>query len=222
MRSQERGSGKCRVALAVSVAVSALAVGSAAAAEETPETSAAVADTGASEQLDTVTVTAERREISLQQAPLSVSAVTSDTLKASNISDITGLNGTVPGLVVARSGGGERILSIRGIGSETPENTNTQPGVSCHIDGVYIFNSIAASAAFIDVQQVEVLRGPQGTLFGQGSTGGTINVVSKQPELDDFGGQVKVGAGNYGLSKSSASINLPAGDTFAVRVAAQE
>ncbi len=82
---------------------------------------------------------------------MSVSAITADSLQASNITDITGLNGSVPGLVVARSGGGERVLSIRGIGSETPENTNTQPGVSYHIDGVYIFNSIAASAAFVDV-----------------------------------------------------------------------
>ncbi|MFT4198386.1 MAG: TonB-dependent receptor [Pseudoxanthomonas sp.] len=204
------------------MAVSALAAGSAAAAEETPETSAAAADTTASKQLDTVTVTAERRNVDQQKAPLSVSTVSAEELDQANINDVTGLNGEVPGLVVAKSGGAERVLSIRGIGSETPENTNTQPGVSLHVDGVYIFNSIAANAAFIDPAQVEVLRGPQGTMFGQGSTGGTINVVSKQPELDDFGGQVKVGGGNYGLSKSSASINLPAGDTFAVRVAVQQ
>ena len=171
--------------------------------------------------LNDIVVTAERREVSLQDAPLSVSAVTADQLKAANITDITGLNGQVPGLVIARSGGGERILSIRGVGSETPENTNTQPGVSYHIDGVYIFNSIAASAAFIDVAQVEVLRGPQGTLFGQGSTGGTINVVSKDPSTDALSGEVSAGLGNYNYKEGNAALNVPLTDTLAIRGAFQ-
>ncbi|PTQ11846.1 TonB-dependent receptor [Sphingomonas oleivorans] len=171
--------------------------------------------------LSDVVVTAERRDINLQQAPLTVSAITADQLEAANITDITGLNGSVPGLVVARSGGGERIISIRGIGSETPENTNTQPGVSYHIDGVYIFNSIAASAAFIDVAQVEVLRGPQGTMFGQGSTGGTINVVTNQPRLGSYTGSASLGLGNYDYFEGDAALNVPIGQTFAVRGAIQ-
>lgn len=171
--------------------------------------------------LTDIVVTAERRDVSLQQAPLSVSAITNDTLRAGNITDITGLNGTVPGLVIAKSGGGERVISIRGIGSETPENTNTQPGVSYHIDGVYIFNSIAASAAFIDVAQVEVLRGPQGTLFGQGSTGGTINVVSIEPSTDALKGNVNAGIGNYNYMEGSAALNVPVTDTLAIRGAIQ-
>jgi iron complex outermembrane receptor protein len=173
------------------------------------------------EELTEILVTAERRSVSLQQAPMSVSAITADALQASNITDITGLNGSVPGLVVARSGGGERILSIRGIGSETPENTNTQPGVSYHIDGVYIFNSIAASAAFIDVGQVEVLRGPQGTLFGQGSTGGTINVVSSDPSTESLSGVASIGASNYNGREASGSLNVPVSDTIALRGAIQ-
>ncbi|MFT3964542.1 MAG: TonB-dependent receptor [Sphingobium sp.] len=171
--------------------------------------------------LTDIVVTAERQEVSLQQAPLSISAIPAETLKASNITDITGLNGSVPGLVIAKSGGGERILAIRGIGSETPENTNTQPGVSYHIDGAYIFNSIAASAAFIDVQQVEVLRGPQGTLFGQGSTGGTINVVSIDPATDGLKGNVNFGAGNYHYVEASGALNVPISDTLAIRGAIQ-
>jgi Outer membrane receptor proteins, mostly Fe transport len=202
------------LALASGISLLALVSGTARADEAA---AAAPGDTGITD----IVVTAERREISLQQAPLSVSAVTSDDLRAANITDITGLNGTVPGLVVARSGGGERIISIRGIGSETPENTNTQPGVSYHIDGVYIFNSIAASAAFIDVAQVEVLRGPQGTLFGQGSTGGTINVVSVEPTVDDITGYVNAGIGNYKYLEGSAALNVPLSDTLAVRGALQ-
>ncbi|WP_268920563.1 TonB-dependent receptor [Sandaracinobacter neustonicus] len=167
--------------------------------------------------LDEIIVTAEKRDIGLQNAPLSVSVMTAETLRAANITDITGLNGTVPSLLVARSGGGELMLVIRGIGSETPENTNTQPGVSYHIDGAYIFNSIAAKAAFIDVGQVEVLRGPQGTLFGQGSTGGTINVVSVEPSLTDLTGYLNAGFGNYKYREAKAAVNVPIGETFAIR-----
>ena len=167
--------------------------------------------------LDEIIVTAEKRDIGLQTAPLSVSVMTAETLRAANITDITGLNGTVPSLLVARSGGGELMLVIRGIGSETPENTNTQPGVSYHIDGAYIFNSIAAKAAFVDVAQVEVLRGPQGTLFGQGSTGGTINVVSIEPSTEAVTGRLNAGLGNYKYREASAAINVPLGDTFAIR-----
>ncbi|WP_176787019.1 TonB-dependent receptor [Sphingomonas sp. NFR15] len=168
-----------------------------------------------------IVVTAERTNVTLQKTNLSVTAVTADTLAKSNITEITGLNGAVPGLVVAKSGGGERQISIRGIGSETPENPQTQPGVSVHVDGVYIFNSIAANAAFIDVAQVEVLRGPQGTMYGQGSTGGTINIVSKQPELGKWTGNVDAGYGNYNLVKTDGALNVPIGDTIAIRGAIQ-
>ncbi|MED5545925.1 MAG: TonB-dependent receptor [Pseudomonadota bacterium] len=206
-------------ALACSVSLMAFTAGTAQADEAAPAPAPAAAP--ATTGLNDIIVTAERREVSLQDAPLSVSAISAEDLKAANITDITGLNGSVPGLVVARSGGGERIISIRGIGSETPENTNTQPGVSYHIDGVYIFNSIAASAAFIDVAQVEVLRGPQGTLFGQGSTGGTINVVSVDPTMDAVTGYANGGFGNYAYKEASAALNVPLTDTLAVRGAFQ-
>ena len=184
------------------------------------EVDAAAADDVDEDKPTDIVVTASKRDTSLQDAVLSASAISAETLQQGNITDITGLNGFVPGLVVARSGGGERIITIRGIGSETPENTNTQPGVSYHVDGVFIFNTIAASAAFIDVAQVEVLRGPQGTTFGQGSTGGTINVVSNQPSTEAFGGRMSAGAGNYGMIRGDAAVNVPIGD-FAIRGAVQ-
>ncbi|KQM20604.1 TonB-dependent receptor [Novosphingobium sp. Leaf2] len=186
-------------------------------AAATADASANAVDGG--EPIGEIVVSAERTNVTLQKATLSVTAITDETLAKANITEITGLNGTVPGLVVAKSGGGERAISIRGIGSETPENTSTQPGVSFHVDGVYIFNSIAANAAFIDVAQVEVLRGPQGTMYGQGSTGGTINVVSKQPDASALSGSANVGYGNYNLLKADAAINIPITDTLAVRAA---
>lgn len=215
MRLQYCGMATTRVVLLLSVSMTAPAflATSAFAVEPTVDQQAS--------QLEEVVVTAERRPVDLQKSALSVSAVTAETLTQGNITDITGLNGLVPGLVVARSGGGERVISIRGVGSETPENTNTQPGVSYHVDGVYIFNSIAANAAFIDVAQVEVLRGPQGTMFGQGSTGGTINVVTNKPVLGDYVATVNLGSGNHGLFKGDAAVNVPLGDKFAVRGAVQ-
>ncbi|MDD3800041.1 MAG: TonB-dependent receptor [Novosphingobium sp.] len=173
------------------------------------------------EDFGEIVITASKVDVSLQDASLSATAVTAEALAQNNVTDITGLNGSVPSLVVARSGGAERVITIRGIGSETPENTNTQPGVSYHVDGVYIFNSIAANSAFVDVSQVEVLRGPQGTTFGQGSTGGTINVVSRKPKLGDIEANGEIGFGNYDLVKGSAGLNLPLGDTVAIRVAGQ-
>ena len=220
MRSQISKKAGFKLALLLSSAAAVLSPVAAYAATATAEAASADADSSVA-QLSEVVVTAERRSVDLQKSALSVTAVTAETLTQANITDITGLNGSVPGLVVARSGGGERMISIRGVGSETPENTNTQPGVSYHVDGVYIFNSIAANAAFIDVAQVEVLRGPQGTMFGQGSTGGTINVATNQPKLGDYSGQVSLGLGNYDLVKASGAVNIPLGENFAVRVAAQ-
>ena len=210
---------RLRNKMLLAAGVSTLAMAPAGALAQTVASAASTASD--QEQLTEIVVTAERRDVNLQEAPLSVSAVTAEKLSEANVTEVTGLNGLVPGLVVARSGGGERMISIRGIGSETPENTNTQPGVSYHVDGVYIFNSIAANAAFIDVGQVEVLRGPQGTTFGQGSTGGTINVVTNQPSLKDFTGNANIGFGNYGLVKTDAAVNLPLGSTFAIRGAVQ-
>ncbi|MFC0204638.1 TonB-dependent receptor [Novosphingobium soli] len=212
-----------KIATGVSVAALLAASCPAQARADEAAADAAAADAAAegSAPIGEIVVSAERTNVTLQKASLSVTAVTSDTLEKANITEVTGLNGSVPGLVVAKSGGGERMISIRGIGSETPENPSAQPGVSFHIDGVYIFNSIAANAAFIDVAQVEVLRGPQGTMYGQGSTGGTINVVSRQPEPGVLSGSANVGYGNYDLLKADAALNVPLGDTLAVRAAVQ-
>ncbi len=179
----------------------------------------AAAESGA--PIQDIVVTAERTNTTLQKATLSVSAITADTLTKNNVTEIGGLNGLVPGLVVSSANGGERNISIRGIGLGTPENPQTQSGVSYHIDGVYIFNSIAANAAFVDVGQIEVLRGPQGTMYGQGSTGGTINVVSIQPDASKMSGYADVGYGNYNYKKADGAINIPITDTLAVRGAIQ-
>ncbi len=115
----------------------------------------------------------------------------------------------MPGLTVARSEGVSRVVSIRGIGNEANQNDSAQPGVAYHIDGVYVASPVALNAGFLDVERIDVLRGPQGTVFGQNSTGGTINVISRQPSLERVEGYARMSVGDYHLFRSEAAINLP-------------
>ncbi len=186
--------------------------------------SAATTGTGstATSTLETVVVTTEKRETDAQKTAASVTAVGEAQLDRQNITEVTGLNAIVPGLVAAKAGGGERTVAIRGVGSETPSNGNTQPGVAFHIDGVYLVNSITMNTAFIDAARVEVLRGPQGTLFGQSSTGGTINIITNQPVFGEWSGYGQVGVGNYDATKAGGALNIPLADNMAIRVSAQK
>lgn len=167
--------------------------------------------------LETVTIVADQREVDLQDAAASVSALSSSQLEEANIGNAEDLNGYVPGLQISKGGGSERMISIRGIGSQTPSNFFTQPGVSFHIDGAYITNAIALNMGFLDVDHVEVQRGPQGTVFGAASTGGTINVISKRPAFGIFGGEIESGVGNYNYKHGMAAVNVPVGDDLAFR-----
>ncbi|MGG2382960.1 TonB-dependent receptor plug domain-containing protein, partial [Salmonella enterica] len=90
-----------------------------------------------------------------------ITAVNSDALRQRNATELADLNGFVPGLTVTKSEGNERIIAIRGIGYETAQNPNSQPGVAFHVDGVYIAHVVALNQDLLDVDHVEVLRGPQ-------------------------------------------------------------
>ena len=180
------------------------------------------ADTG-DNVIQEVVVTAERRTEDIQKAPLAITAISADTLDKSNVTDASGLNGYVPSLNVTRSGGFETVVTIRGVGSQTPENQPaTGPGVSLYVDGVYIADDIAADQGFFDIDNVEVLRGPQGALYGVSSTGGAINIVSKQPTLGSWHAGGDVSVGNYDFHRERADLNIPIGDTIAIRFAGQK
>jgi len=179
----------------------------------------AVSDT---KVLETVTVIADQRKVDLQKAAQSVTAISDEVLQQANITDATDLNGHVPGVTIAKSGGGEKMINIRGVGSQTPENFFTQPGVSFHMDGAYITNSIALNMGFLDVDHIEVQRGPQGTVFGAASTGGTMNVISKKPVLGVYSGDIEAGFGNYNYSHSKAAVNIPVGESVAVRAVVED
>lgn len=173
--------------------------------------------------VEEVVVTAERRATDLQKTPLAITAVSAETLDKSNVTHLADVNGLVPSLEVTKSAGFETIVTIRGIGDETPENAlTTSPGVALFIDGAYVANSVSLDQTLADIDHVEVLRGPQGALYGESATGGAIIIVTKQPDLDGFSGSVEGSYGTYNLIRTRAELNIPLADTFAVRMSVQQ
>jgi iron complex outermembrane receptor protein len=184
----------------------------------------AAAELGLAESapIEEIRVTAERRSTDLQKTALALTAISQGALDKSNVTDLAGLNGMVPSLEITKSSGFETIVTIRGVGSETPENASiTVPGVALFIDGVYVANTISLDQTLFDLDHIEVLRGPQGALYGQSAIGGAISLVTKQPELERFSGSGDVSFGTYALDRQRAEVNIPIGDTLAVRASGQ-
>lgn len=123
---------------------------------------------------------------------------------------------TLPGLTIAKNEGFRRVVVIRGAGLEANQNDIANPSVSFHVDGVYTASDISLNTDFLDVERIEVLRGPQGTVFGQNSTGGAINLITKQPSLDDFEGQVDL------TLEDDTAVNSRFTDVFGVGSTSEE
>ena len=168
--------------------------------------------------IEEVIVSAEKRNESLQDVSISVTALTEDVLETKNITDFVGLSAIAPGVTVAKNEGYKTIISIRGVGDETNQNAIAAPSVALHMDGIFIASKFSLRTDFIDLERIEVLRGPQGTLFGQNSTGGTINVISQKPSFDETKGKIDLAIGNYGLTKFRGAANIPLSDKVATRM----
>ena len=167
--------------------------------------------------IDEIIVTAEKRTESLQDVSKAVSVFDADELETKNITDFVGLSAIAPGVTVAKNEGYKTIISIRGVGDETNQNAIAAPSVALHMDGIFIASKFSLRTDFIDLERIEVLRGPQGTLFGQNSTGGTVNVINKLPTFDGFYGKADVTLGDYGLKKVRASFNTPISNNISTR-----
>ncbi|MBB5684955.1 TonB-dependent receptor [Sphingobium boeckii] len=152
-----------------------------------------------------ITVTARRRNESLQQVPLSVSAFTGDQLVAQGVTTLKDLNQSIPGLQYSDRGNLQTEITIRGIGGDS-RNIGIESGVGMYIDGVYVARTSGYNADISDVQQVEVLRGPQGTLFGKNTIGGVINIVTKKP-TETTEGFISASYGNYNAFRTQASLS---------------
>jgi len=167
--------------------------------------------------IEDVIVTAEKRSESVQDISQSVTAITEDDLDAKNINSFVDLSAIVPGVTVAKNEGYKTVISIRGVGNETNQNAIAAPSVAFHMDGIFIASPFSLQTDFIDVERIEVLRGPQGTLFGQNSTGGAINVISKKPSTEGYSNSSDITLGSYSQSKFRSSSNIPLSDKLATR-----
>ena len=171
--------------------------------------------------LEEVLVTARRRQVAIEEAPIAVSALSGEDFDKSNVVKLDNFNGYVPGLLIAKNDSAGRVVTIRGIGWETAQNLTTQPSVLSYIDGIYLANPLAMGLDLGEIERVEVFRGPQGTEFGQGTTGGSINVVTKKPRIGETLGEIGLGYGTYNTFRGRASVNLALSDTVALRASLQ-
>ena len=172
-------------------------------------------------QLDAISVSATKRETPLQKTPVAVSAITPDTLDKERVMTVQDLTKLVPGLQGTSQGDhGVVTLTLRGIGNDSAKTEYADPEVATFVDGVYAPRAEAASGLLLDMDGVEVLRGPQGTLWGRNSTAGAISFQTAKPDISaGFYGNAQVEAGNYNQMGARAAVNLPISDTFAMRVA---
>jgi iron complex outermembrane receptor protein len=164
------------------------------------------ADGAEANELPAVIVTAEKRATSLEETSVAVTAVSADTLASEHLQDLRDLNGDVAGLLAPGAIQNMQALYIRGIGTADP---GTFPAVAVYMDDVYIPRVFGAALYDLpDLERVEVLRGPQGTLYGMNSSGGAVRYVSKDP-LDQFQGSIDAGYGSYGSFDTHGHVTGP-------------
>ena len=165
-----------------------------------------------------IIVTAEKRDESLQTVSQAVTALTASEIEAKNINSFVDLSSIVPGVTVAKNEGYKTVISIRGVGNETNQNAIAAPSVAYHMDGIFIASPFSLQTDFLDVQRIEVLRGPQGTLFGQNSTGGAINVISNKPTSEESFSKADITYGDYGMKQLRSSSNIPISDSASTKI----
>lgn len=205
-----------RLALNCCVSVIALTLATAATAQDAaaPQASAPAART---DQVEDIIVTAQRREQNLQDVAASVTAFDSASLTQQSVLNLTDLNSKVPNVVLAPVGAFPYASAffIRGLGFADVEST-FEPAVGVEMNGIYLARNSGALQDFFDIESVEILRGPQGTLYGRNTIGGVVSVRTKRPG-DVFGGAAQLTIGDRGRAEARLALESPLGDMFAVR-----
>jgi iron complex outermembrane recepter protein len=199
-------------------AVATLLAGACAAAISTPLWAQDVSGEEPEAANPTIVVTAQRRAESLQAVPIAVSAFDAEALEAQQIENASDLQLTLPNVSFTKSNFTGSSFTIRGIG-------DLCVGVSCdsataiHVNGSPLFGTRLFETEYFDLERIEVLRGPQGTLFGRNATSGVVNIVSAKPDLSGFGLSAEAEYGNFDSIKVKGMVNLPIGETLGVRLA---
>lgn len=157
--------------------------------------------------LEEVVVSAQKRSQRLIDVPVSVAAVSSESMEAAGVQRFSNIAGQVPNLTVRASSGLVSSVFIRGVGSHS-RTIGFDPRVGVYLDGVYMGPSPALNQELIGLERIEILKGPQGALFGKNTVAGAIDMVSRKPD-SEFGGGVKASIGNYGGEKYTVDVNVP-------------
>ncbi|WP_269716326.1 TonB-dependent receptor [Caulobacter sp. NIBR2454] len=192
-----------------------LCAASAAAALTAGASSNAFAQAG---QIEEVIVTARKTEENLQSVPVAVTAIGAEALKAGAITDLSQIASRIPSFTYQQQNSMESEMFIRGVGSVRLNGATADPSIGTFLDEVYIGRRGSATPPIFDLARVEVLRGPQGTLFGKNIVGGAISLITAKPE-HVVGGSGSISYGNYNAITTQAHITGPLSDTAAIRIA---
>ncbi|MBY0520916.1 MAG: TonB-dependent receptor [Sphingomonas sp.] len=217
-----RGVGALRAALLATLAGCALAAPvSAQTTSGAPDSTGTTAEAADGQEGD-ILVTARRRSENLQDTPIAVSAFTGESLQTRQILQTQDLERITPSLQFKPAGqlsgnSASSVVFIRGVGQVDP-TAAVDPGVGIYLDEVYLGRAVGGAIDFGDIDGVEVLRGPQGTLFGRNTIGGAILVRTRQPELGELSAKARFRVGNDNLSEGFIGVNVPITDTLAARV----
>ena len=167
--------------------------------------------------LEEIIVTTQRKAESLQDVPIAVTALSEATLEKTDTHDLSGIAVQVPGLTFSPFSPGQNIVSLRGA-SSSDDGAGTDSSVAIFIDDVYFGRVSNINPELFDLERIEVLRGPQGTLYGKNTIGGAINVISTRPNTEEFEGKIRIGLGNYSSRDVAAYASGPIGDNWAAKV----
>ncbi|UAJ12571.1 TonB-dependent receptor [Glacieibacterium megasporae] len=201
--------------------VSVLAITASSGQAQTAPTTPAPQQVAASDEVPTglqdIIITAQRTTESAQKAPVAIAVIKPEELIRQNVTRAEDLSRVVPALIATASGGPNTTFFLRGVGNTTA-NAYSDPAISFNYDGVYIGRPNSTQGFFYDLQRVEVLKGPQGTLYGRNATGGAINVLPNHPVIGESSAAFEASYGNYSAVQGRGAINLPIGDTGAFRL----
>lgn len=167
------------------------------------------------EEYEVVVVTAQKRTQKLSEVPIAISSFSAANIEQTGITQLTELADFIPNLSISRTTDFTSAITIRGVGANS-RNIGFDTRVGVYLDGVYLGQSPALNQELLDLQRVEVLRGPQGTLFGKNTVAGAINLISKKPS-DDLEGKLSASIGNMGARELQGQINLPISDDSAAK-----